>query len=112
MLASSDSVDTICVVTYRGEEGQRREGGADILKAPDGDGTDQLLIDDLVDTGTTAVAIKDRLPNAYLATVYAKPEGEPLVDMSIRTVPQSTWIRFPWDTELHFSVPLVERSEG
>lgn len=104
-------VDTLCVITYRGGEGQQR-GDAQVLKAPDGDGTGQLLIDDLVDTGSTARAIRRRLPNATFATVYAKPEGEPLVDYSIRTVPQSTWIRFPWDTELHFAVPLVERGDA
>lgn len=103
-------VDTICVITYRGGEGQKR-GDAQIIKAPEGDGSGQLLIDDLVDTGATARAIRDRLPNATFATVYAKPEGEKLVHYSIRTVPQTTWIRFPWDTELHFAVPLVERSE-
>jgi xanthine phosphoribosyltransferase len=104
-------VDTICVITYRGTEGQQRSD-AQILKAPEGDGTGQLLIDDLVDTGATARAIRERLPNAVFATVYAKPEGEPLVDYSIRTVPQTTWIRFPWDTELSFAVPLVERKDG
>jgi len=101
-------VETICVVTYRGAEAQE-QGEAEVLHRPDGDGTDTLLIDDLVDTGRTARAIRAALPKATFATVYAKPEGRLETDICIREVPQTTWIRFPWDTELHFSVPLVER---
>ena len=103
-------VDTICVVRYRGAEGQQQEE-AEVLKAPDGDGSGCLLIDDLVDTGRTAKAIRQCMPEAFFATVYAKPEGRPSTDLCIREVPQTTWIRFPWDTELHFAVPLVERED-
>jgi xanthine phosphoribosyltransferase len=103
-------VDTICVATYRGNEAQVA-GEADVLKAPDGTGKGALLIDDLVDTGRTGRAIRERLPDATFATVYAKPEGEPLVDLVVRTVPQKTWIRFPWDTALAFARPLVDRGE-
>ncbi|MEZ4444637.1 MAG: xanthine phosphoribosyltransferase [Polyangiaceae bacterium] len=101
-------VDTICVVSYRGEEGQQ-QAEAQVLKAPDGDGEGCLLVDDLVDTGMTARKIRELLPKAFFATVYAKPEGRPCTDLCIREVPQTTWIRFPWDTELSFAVPLVER---
>ena len=101
-------IDTICVVSYRGDQAQQ-QGDAEVLKAPDGDGTGVLLIDDLVDTGRTASVIRDVLPNAYFATIYAKPEGLPLTDMCIREVPQTTWIRFPWDTALHFAEPMVKR---
>lgn len=104
-------VDTICVVSYRGDQGQE-QGEPDVLKSPPGDGTGVLLLDDLVDTGRTARAIREALPNAFFATVYAKPDGQPLTDMCIREIPQTTWIRFPWDTELHFAVPLVERDES
>ena len=101
-------VDTICVVSYHGAQAQQ-QGEADILEAPPGDGEGCLLIDDLVDTGRTARAIRERLPKAFFATVYAKPEGRPFTDLCIREIPQTTWIRFPWDTELSFAVPLVER---
>lgn len=104
-------VDTICVVSYRGEQAQEQMDEADILKAPDGDGEGMILIDDLVDTGKTAQAVRDRLPNALFATVYAKPKGRPLVDTCVREVSQETWIRFPWDTELHFSVPLARKDD-
>lgn len=103
-------VDTICVVSYRGNEAQDR-ADAELIKVPDGDGSGALLVDDLVDTGGTARAIRDALPNAFFATVYAKPDGKPMTDMCIREIPQTTWVRFPWDTELHFAVPLVERDD-
>ena len=35
----------------------------------------------------------------------------PFTDLCIREIPQTTWIRFPWDTELSFAVPLVERDD-
>lgn len=101
-------VETICVVSYRGDEAQQR-GEVEVLHQPTGDGAGTLLIDDLVDTGRTARVIRAALPKATFATVYAKPEGRVETDLCIREVPQTTWIRFPWDTELHFSVPLVER---
>lgn len=105
-------VDTICVLSYRGEQGQEQLDEAEILKAPALEGERLLLIDDLVDTGRTASAVRDVLPEAFFATVYAKPEGRPLVDLCIREVPQDTWIRFPWDTELHFAPPLIDRDAG
>ncbi len=103
-------VDTICVISYRGGEGQQQEE-PEVIKAPDSDGTGMLLLDDLVDTGRTAKAIRDTLPKAFFATVYAKPDGQPLTDLCIREIPQTTWVRFPWDTELHFAVPLVDRED-
>lgn len=103
-------VDTICVVSYRGGEGQE-QGDAEVLKAPEGDGEGSLLLDDLVDTGRTLGTVRDRLPKAFFATVYAKPEGLPLTDLHVREIPQTTWVRFPWDTELSFAVPLVERDD-
>ncbi|MCB9596871.1 MAG: xanthine phosphoribosyltransferase [Sandaracinaceae bacterium] len=103
-------VDTICVVSYRGGQGQE-QADAEVLKAPAGDGAGCLLLDDLVDTGKTASKIRELLPEAFFATVYAKPEGQPLTDLCIREIPQTTWVRFPWDTELSFAVPLVERDE-
>lgn len=103
-------VDTICVVSYAGDEAQE-QGEARVLKAPLGDGTGCLLVDDLVDTGRTASKIRESMPQAFFATVYAKPEGRPLTDLCIREIPQTTWVRFPWDTELQFAVPMVERED-
>lgn len=98
-------VDTICVTTYA----EQKLGGSSILKGYEGDSTGLLLIDDLVDTGTTAKIVKDMVPKAHFATVYAKPAGRPLVDTFITEVSQDTWIRFPWDLELGYSQPIAVR---
>jgi len=98
-------VDTICVITYD----EQKQGGSRILKGFEGDGEGFLLIDDLVDTGTTARLVKEMAPKAHFAAVYAKPAGRPLVDTYITEVSQDTWIRFPWDMELGYSQPIAIR---
>ena len=97
-------VDTVCIYSYD----ERDQGKSTILKSVDTDGEDWLLIDDLVDTGQTARIVREMLPKAHFATVYAKPEGRPLVDSFITEVSQDTWILFPWDTESQFVKPIVD----
>jgi xanthine phosphoribosyltransferase len=81
---------------------------ADAMKLGAGDGKGLLIIDDLVDTGKTARIVRDMLPKAHFATVYAKPMGRPLVDTFITEVSQDTWIFFPWDLGLSFQPPMRE----
>ncbi len=97
-------VDTVCISSYDFKD----QGNIKILKSVDMDGDGWLLIDDLVDTGKTARLVRDMLPKAHFATVYAKPEGRPLVDTYITEVSQDTWILFPWDTESRFVEPIVD----
>ena len=97
-------IDTVCIASYE----DRDRGRAAVLKEVPGDGRDWLLIDDLVDTGQTAKIVRDLLPEAHFATVYAKPAGRPLVDTFITEVSQDTWILFPWDTELQSVPPIVD----
>ena len=66
----------------------------------------RLIVDDLVDTGKTARVVRELLPKAHFATVYAKPMGRPLVDTFITEVSQDTWIFLPWDTGLAFQPPI------
>ncbi|MCG6895091.1 MAG: xanthine phosphoribosyltransferase, partial [Desulfobacteraceae bacterium] len=68
-----------------------------------------LIVDDLVDTGRTAKVVRNMLPKAHFATVYAKPAGKPLVDDFVTAVSQNTWILFPWDSETQFVQPLVDQ---
>jgi len=96
-------IDTICISSYDWKD---KKGDPDILKSIDGDGEGYLLIDDLVDTGRTAEIVKQIVPKAHFATVYAKPAGRPLVDTYITEVSQNTWILFPWDTESQFVEPI------
>ena len=78
----------------------------DVAKLGGGTGKGLLIVDDLVDTGTTGRLVRQLLPDAHFATVYAKPKGKPLVDTFITEVSQDTWIHFPWDTALSFQPPI------
>ena len=99
-------VDTLCISTYQKRE-QNTEG--QILKSLDGNGDGLLVIDDLADTGNTGRLIRDMLPRACFATLYAKPAGKALVDTFITEVSQDTWVLFPWDSEVQYTAPLIER---
>jgi xanthine phosphoribosyltransferase len=100
-------IETICISSYNHtQQGQLRvlKGVAPELTQRRGEGV--LIVDDLVDTGRTARVVRDLLPNAHFATVYAKPMGRPMVDTFITEVSQDTWIFFPWDTGLAFQPPI------
>ncbi len=97
-------VDTVCISTYQWQD---QQSDAHILKNFERDSHGWLIIDDLVDTGKTASIVRDMVPHAHFATVYAKPAGKPLVDTYITEVSQDTWILFPWDSESQFVQPLV-----
>ena len=96
-------IDTVCITSYNWQN----QGEPRILKAVEGSGKDLLIIDDLVDTGSTARIVRKMLPEAYFATVYAKPAGKPLVDAYVTEVSQDTWILFPWDSESRFVEPIA-----
>ena len=101
-------IDTVCIVSYT-EDNKR--GELQVLKAPPKDSEGWLIIDDLVDTGKTARAVRELMPHAHFATIYAKPEGRPIIDSFITEVSQDTWIYFPWDLGLQTVPPLI-RSRG
>jgi len=104
-------IETVCVASYHDYNSQ---GPLKVLKGVakevaalgGGDGKGVLIVDDLVDTGRTAKVVRELLPKAHFATVYAKPMGRPLVDTFITEVSQDTWIYFPWDTGLAFQPPI------
>ena len=105
-------IETVCVSSYTGtSQGELTvlKGVAEAIVARGGgQGARVLLVDDLVDTGKTAKVVREIVPRAHLATVYAKPMGRPLVDTFITEVSQDTWIYFPWDTGLAFQPPINE----
>lgn len=85
-------VDTVCISSY--DHDNQRE--LKVLKRAEGDGEGFIVIDDLVDTGGTAVAIREMYPKAHFVTIFAKPAGRPLVDDYVVDIPQNTWIEQPW----------------
>jgi xanthine phosphoribosyltransferase len=110
-------IETIGVASYHDYTSQ---GDLQILKTVDktlidmdgGEGRGILIIDDLVDTGKTARVVRNLLPRAHFAAVYAKPKGRPLVDTFVTEVSQDTWIYFPWDMGFAFQPPINKKSEG
>ncbi len=89
-------IDTVCIASYD----HTKQGDLQVLKgiseatAKLGGGTGKglLIVDDLVDTGKTGKMVREMMPDAHFATVYAKPKGRPLVDTFITEVSQDTWI--------------------
>ena len=101
-------IDTVCISSYGADN---KQGSLKVLKGISADilrdgGAGVLVVDDLVDTGATARLVREMVPRAHFATVYAKPAGRPLVDTFVTEVSQDTWIYFPWDTGLAFQPPI------
>lgn len=104
------TIDTISVKSYKGVGTGAGQGELQVLKSPDaqmmGDGEGVLVVDDLVDSGRTLELVRQMYPKAHLATVYAKPKGQPMVETYITEVSQDTWIFFPWDMALQYVQPF------
>jgi xanthine phosphoribosyltransferase len=101
-------IETVCVASYDYD----KQGQIEVLKpiskriVGNNGGTGVLIVDDLVDTGATAKVVREMMPKAHFATVYAKPAGRPMVDTFITEVSQDTWIYLPWDMGLQFTPPI------
>jgi xanthine phosphoribosyltransferase len=107
-------IETVSVASYEYD----KQGTISVLK-PVADaiinkdqGQGVLIVDDLVDTGATARVVREMLPKAHFATVYAKPSGRPMVDTFVTEVSQDTWIYLPWDMALQFSAPIGDKAIG
>ena len=106
-------IETVCVASYHSYQDQGRlevlkPVGQPIVDLAEGSGSAVLVIDDLVDTGATARLVRDMVPECHYATLYAKPQGRPMVDTFITEVSQDTWIYFPWDMGLSFQPPISQ----
>ena len=105
-------IESVCVASYDYD----KQGEIQVLKSISGDvagtegGAGVLIVDDLVDTGATARVVREMLPKAHFATVYAKPAGRPLVDTFVTEVSQDTWIYLPWDMHLTFAPPIRDKA--
>jgi xanthine phosphoribosyltransferase len=104
------TIDTLSIASYD----ETQQGELKVLKHVKqdvGTGAGWLVIDDLVDTGKTARYVRELLPEAHFGTVYAKPEGRPMVDTFVTEVSQDTWILFPWDTEPQAVAPIAKSAQ-
>ncbi len=104
-------IDTVCIAAYRDD---KTVGEVNIIKGLDipNNGKGWLIVDDLVDSGITAKYVRDMIPEAHFATLYAKPKGRPRVDTFITEVSQDTWILFPWDQAPSFAKPIVDEKDS
>ena len=109
------TIETVCIASYheykdQGELEVIKGINAEMVKQDGGRGV--LVIDDLTDTGATARKVREMLPNAHIATVYAKPTGVPMADTFVTEVSQDTWIYFPWDMEMSYVEPISGLKDG
>jgi xanthine phosphoribosyltransferase len=103
-------IETVCISSYTSANTQaelRLLKGVEPLVSGTEGGRGVLVVDDLVDTGKTVRIVRQMLPNAHFATVYAKPLGRTMVETFVTEVSQDTWIYFPWDMGFAFQPPLV-----
>ncbi len=98
-------IETVGVESYAGKE----QGEIRLLKPFDsGFSENVLVVDDLADTGNTLKYLQNSLKNPIIVTLFVKPQGQNLVDYYAEVVPQTTWVRFPWDTARAYQPPLVQ----
>ena len=105
-------IETVCIASYhdyknQGDLSVLKGIAPDVVKAAGDGGSGILIVVDLVDTGRTAAIVREMLPKAHFATVYAKPMGRPMIDTFVTEVSQDTWIYFPWDMGLSFQPPIA-----
>ena len=111
------NIETVCIASYHEYKDQ---GDLTVIKGiserlvadTGGEGEGVLVVDDLTDTGKTAKKVRDMLPKAHIATVYAKPKGVPTADTFVTEVSQDTWIYFPWDMEMSYVEPISGKRDG
>ena len=111
------NIETVCIASYHEYKDQGdlvviKEISARLIEETGGQGEGVLVIDDLTDTGKTAAKVRDMLPKAHIATVYAKPKGVPMADTFVTEVSQDTWIYFPWDMEMSYVEPISGKRDG
>lgn len=110
-------IETVCIASYheyqeQGELVILKSISPELINETGGTGEGVLVIDDLTDTGRTAAKVRELLPDAHIATVYAKPKGVPMANTFVTEVSQDTWIYFPWDMEMAYVEPISGKADG
>lgn len=90
-------IETISVESYNKDE-YTHKLTIHTMPTDAGTGAGMLVIDEICDTGNTFRAIRETLPDATYACLIVKPDGAPLADISVKTVDQTVWVHFPWES--------------
>lgn len=85
-------IDTLCFKTVNNHE--------ELIKGTTLPDKNLLIVDDIVNTGHTAKAVRRLFPNAHYASLYVKDDYKDLVDTYITDVNQETWFVFPWERDI------------
>ena len=96
-------VDTVCISSY--DHDHQRE--MKVLKRAEGDGEGFVVIDDLVDTGGTAQAIRDMYPKARFCTIFAAGWPRAGGRLHCRYSAEHR-IEQPWDMGVVYIPPIVK----
>lgn len=90
-------------IEVRGYRGREKSSIAIVRSLDDpAGGAGLLIVDDVVDSGDTALAVRKMLPKADFLAVYAKADGarqvaaQGLPLLCAGRYPQDSWIVFPW----------------
>ena len=92
-----DYIDTFGIKSYM----NKKQSNISIIKDfPSLNNEKVLIIDDLVDTGNTIKSIKNIVSKdlfVKFGVLYSKPAGEHLINFSVKSCEQKTWVLFPWE---------------
>jgi len=111
-------VESLAIESYRnyserGTVAIRKCVHPDIIAVMKDGGKNILIVDDLVDTGTTFKAVRALFPDAFYVTLYSKPQGASMADESFIQVSQDTWVYLPWDIDwTHTYAPPMRQPQG
>jgi len=97
-LFSIRHIETICTISYNDDTLEQES--LKILTEFSSESDNILVIDDLVDSGKTFKLVREMLPNAHFACVYAKPTGIPTTDTYFKLFSHDTWLVFPWEEQV------------
>jgi xanthine phosphoribosyltransferase len=87
-------IDVICMESYS-EDYKRGELIIRKKSSFAGDGSDLLIIDDIVDTGSTIAKAKELYPKAFIAAPYVKAKGRAMANVFVEEI--NKWVVLPWE---------------
>jgi xanthine phosphoribosyltransferase len=88
-------IDTICMQSYDDKSYSQRDLIVRKVSSFEGDGSDILVVDDIVDTGATVEKIREFYPKSFVAALYVKAAGRTAANVYVSEI--NKWIVLPWE---------------